>query len=121
MVLGTVQAVNAVESLSYTHSQVISPQSSMSSNHANIEPLPPGVDLPDTSYETAALKGIIYSAASQQGNALYTSSIGDPTMPLISHQAALLQEPFIHYPAFHQHLHNVSKCPHVPHLKIFIV
>lgn len=97
-----------LESLAYAHPQTaVSPQTSI---HASMEPLPPGVDLPDTSYEAATLKGIIYNAASQQSNAaLYAPSIGDPTIPILSHQAGLLQEPFVHYPAFHQHLHNVSK------------
>ncbi|XP_011269281.2 uncharacterized protein LOC105259194 [Camponotus floridanus] len=107
--LDTAQIVNpALESLSYTHPQAaMSPQTTISSNHANMEPLPPGVDLPETSYEAATLKGIIYNAASQQSNAIYAPSIGDPTIPILSHhQAGLLQEPFVHYPAFHQHLHN---------------
>lgn len=97
-----------MESLSYAHPQTtVSPQTVIPPNHANMEPLPPGVDLPDTSYEAATLKGIIYNAASQQGNALYAPSIADPTLPILSHQAGLLQEQFVHYP-FHQHLHNVS-------------
>ncbi|XP_050450317.1 formin-binding protein 4-like isoform X2 [Cataglyphis hispanica] len=107
--LNTTQMVNpALESLSYAHPQAaISPQTTIPSNHANMEPLPPGVDLSETSYETATLKGIIYNAASQQSNAIYAPSIGDPTIPILSHhQAGLLQEPFVHYPAFHQHLHN---------------
>lgn len=108
--LDSTQAVNpALESLSYAHSQTaVSPQTSIPSNHTSMEPLPPGVDLPDTSYEAATLKGIIYNAASQQGNALYAPSITDPTIPILGHQAGLLQEPFVHYPAFHQHLHNVN-------------
>ncbi|XP_011347934.1 formin-binding protein 4 isoform X2 [Ooceraea biroi] len=108
--LETTQAINpALESLSYAHPQAaVSPQTSIPSNHASMEPLPPGVDLPDTSYEAATLKGIIYNAASQQSNAaIYASPITDPTIPILSHQAGLLQEPsFVHYPAFHQHLHN---------------
>ncbi|KAL6438012.1 hypothetical protein ACFW04_004351 [Cataglyphis niger] len=107
--LNTTQMVNpALESLSYAHPQAaISPQTTIPSNHANMEPLPPGVDLSETSYETATLKGIIYNAASQQSNAIYAPSIGDPTIPILSHhQAGLLQEPFVHYPTFHQHLHN---------------
>lgn len=109
--LDAAQMVNpALESLSYAHPQAaMSPQTTIPSNHANMEPLPPGVDLPETSYEAATLKGIIYNAASQQSNAIYAPSIGDPTIPILSHhQAGLLQEPFVHYPAFHQHLHNVS-------------
>ncbi|XP_067203189.1 formin-binding protein 4-like isoform X2 [Linepithema humile] len=106
--LGATQAVNpALESLSYAHPQAaVSPQTTIPPNHAHMEPLPPGVDLPDTSYEAATLKGIIYNAASQQSNAIYAPSISDPTIPILSHQAGLLQEPFVHYPAFHQHLHN---------------
>ncbi|XP_070150243.1 formin-binding protein 4 isoform X2 [Polyergus mexicanus] len=106
--LNTAQMVNpALESLSYAHPQAaMSPQTTIPSNHANMEPLPPGVDLPETSYETATLKGIIYNTASQS-NAIYAPSIGDPTIPILSHhQTGLLQEPFVHYPAFHQHLHN---------------
>lgn len=104
------QVVNpALESLSYAHPQVaVSSQTSIPPNHANMEPLPPGVDLPDTSYEAATLKGIIYNAASQPSNAIYAPSIADPTIPILSHQASLLQESFVHYPTFHQHLHNVS-------------
>ncbi|XP_029160362.1 formin-binding protein 4-like isoform X2 [Nylanderia fulva] len=105
----TAHMVNpALESLSYAHPQAaMSPQTTIPSTHANMEPLPPGVDLPETSYEAATLKGIIYNAASQQSNAIYAPSIGDPTIPILSHhQAGLLQEPFVHYPAFHQHLHN---------------
>lgn len=107
--MDTTQPVNpALESLSYTHPQAaVSPQTSIPANHANMEPLPPGVDLPDTSYEAATLKGIIYNATSQQSNAIYAPSIADPTIPILSHQPGLLQEPFVHYPAFHQHLHNV--------------
>ncbi|XP_011864737.1 PREDICTED: formin-binding protein 4-like [Vollenhovia emeryi] len=102
------QLVNpALESLSYAHPQVaVSSQTSLPANHANMEPLPPGVDLPDTSYEAATLKGLIYNAASQPSNAIYAPSIADPTIPILSHQAGLLQEPFVHYPTFHQHLHN---------------
>ncbi|XP_039305043.1 formin-binding protein 4 isoform X2 [Solenopsis invicta] len=102
------QIVNpALESLSYAHPQVaVSSQTSIPPNHANMEPLPPGVDLPDTSYEAATLKGIIYNAATQPSSAIYASSIADPTIPILSHQAGLLQEPFVHYPTFHQHLHN---------------
>ncbi|XP_014469072.1 PREDICTED: formin-binding protein 4-like [Dinoponera quadriceps] len=105
--LDTTQAVNpALESaLSYSQAAV-SPQTSIPANHANMEPLPPGVDLPDTSYEAATLKGIIYNATSQQSNAIYAPSIADPTIPILSHQPSLLQEPFVHYPTFHQHLHN---------------
>ncbi|XP_036146449.1 formin-binding protein 4 isoform X2 [Monomorium pharaonis] len=108
MSLDTQMTVNPVlDSLSYAHPQVaVSSQSSIPPNHANIEPLPPGVDLPDTSYEAATLKGIIYNAASQPSNAIYAPSIADPTIPILSHQAGLLQEPFVHYPTFHQHLHN---------------
>jgi len=103
------QVINpALDSLSYAHSQVaVSSQTSVPPNHANMEPLPPGVDLPDTSYEAATLIGIIYNA-SQSNNAIYASSIADTTIPILSHQAGLLQEPFVHYPTFHQHLHNVS-------------
>ncbi|XP_019699913.1 formin-binding protein 4 isoform X2 [Harpegnathos saltator] len=110
MNLDTTQAVNpALESLSYTHPQAaVSPQTSIPANHTNMEPLPPGVDLPDTSYEAATLKGIIYNATSQQSNPIYAPSIPDPTIPILSHQPGLLQEPFVHYPAFHQHLHNTA-------------
>ncbi|XP_072756609.1 uncharacterized protein [Anoplolepis gracilipes] len=106
--LDTAQMINpALESLSYAHPQAtISPQTTIPANHANMEPLPPGVDLPETSYEAATLKGIIYNAASQQSNAIYAPSIGDPTIPILSHHQGLLQESFVHYPAFHQHLHN---------------
>ncbi|XP_032677358.1 formin-binding protein 4-like isoform X3 [Odontomachus brunneus] len=106
----TAQSVNpTLESLSYAHPQAaVSPQTSIPANHANMEPLPPGVDLPDTSYEAATLKGIIYNATSQQSNAIYAPSIADPTIPILSHQPGLLQEPFVHYPAFHQHLHNTA-------------
>lgn len=98
-----------LESLPYAHPQVaVSSQTSIPLNHTNMEPLPPGVDLPETSYEAATLKGIIYNAASQPSNAIYAPSIADPTIPILSHQAGLLQEPFVHYPTFHQHLHNVS-------------
>ncbi|XP_011648359.1 formin-binding protein 4-like isoform X2 [Pogonomyrmex barbatus] len=106
--LETTQVVNpTLESLAYAHPQVaVSPQTSIPPNHASMEPLPPGVDLPDTSYEAATLKGIIYNATSQPSNAIYAPSIADPTIPILSHQAGLLQEPFVHYPSFHQHLHN---------------
>ncbi|KAL0110406.1 hypothetical protein PUN28_013797 [Cardiocondyla obscurior] len=102
------QVVNpALESLSYAHPQVaVTSQTSIPSSHANMEPLPPGVDLPDTPYESTPLKGILYNAASQQTNAIYAHSIADRTIPILSHQAGLLQEPFVHYPTFHQHLHN---------------
>ncbi|XP_018371537.1 PREDICTED: formin-binding protein 4-like isoform X1 [Trachymyrmex cornetzi] len=102
------QVINPVlESLPYAHPQVaVSSQTSIPLNHTNMEPLPPGVDLPETSYEAATLKGIIYNAASQPSNAIYAPSIADPTIPILSHQAGLLQEPFVHYPTFHQHLHN---------------
>ncbi|XP_011696542.1 PREDICTED: formin-binding protein 4-like isoform X2 [Wasmannia auropunctata] len=107
MALDTQMVNPALESLSYAHPQVAaSSQSSIPPNHVNMEPLPPGVDLPDTSYEAATLKGIIYNAASQPSNAIYAPSIADPTIPILSHQAGLLQEPFVHYPTFHQHLHN---------------
>ncbi|KYN02370.1 PREDICTED: formin-binding protein 4-like [Cyphomyrmex costatus] len=96
-----------LESLSYAHPQVaVSSQTSISLNHTNMEPLPPGVDLPETSYEAATLKGIIYNTASQSSNAIYAPSIADPTIPILNHQAGLLQESFVHYPTFHQHLHN---------------
>ncbi|XP_071641339.1 uncharacterized protein [Temnothorax longispinosus] len=107
MTLDTQMVNPALESLSYAHPQVtVSSQTSIPPNPANMEPLPPGVDLPDTSYEAATLKGIIYNAASQPSNAIYAPSIADPTIPILSHQAGLLQEPFVHYPTFHQHLHN---------------
>ncbi|XP_076236920.1 uncharacterized protein LOC143180822 isoform X2 [Calliopsis andreniformis] len=84
----------------------LSPQSSLASV-TNIEPLPPGVDLTEAPYElpATALKRIIYSTVQPQGGALYDASTRDPTVPILSHPAAIVQEHYLQYPAYHQHLH----------------
>lgn len=76
----------------------------------NAEPLPPGVDLTEAPYEipATALKRIIYGAVQPQGSALYDATARDPTVPILSHPAAIVQEHYLQYPAYHQHLHAVS-------------
>ena len=108
---GTVIAeVNQIENPSVPHhsSTSLSPQPSLA-NVTNVEPLPPGVDLTEAPYElpATALKRIIYSAVQPQGGALYNASARDPTVPILSHPAAIVQEHFLQYPAYHQHLHAV--------------
>ncbi|XP_076684623.1 uncharacterized protein LOC143377340 isoform X2 [Andrena cerasifolii] len=106
---GTVIAeVNQIENPSVPpHSSTsLSPQPTLA-NVTNVEPLPPGVDLTEAPYElpATALKRIIYSAVQPQGGALYTASARDPTVPILSHPAAIVQEHYLQYPAYHQHLH----------------
>ncbi|KOC64365.1 Formin-binding protein 4 [Habropoda laboriosa] len=88
-------------------SALLSPQPSNLANVTSAEPLPPGVDLTEAPYEipTTALKRIIYSAVQPQGGALYDASARDPTVPILSHPAAIVQEHYLQYPTYHQHLH----------------
>ncbi|CAL7942168.1 unnamed protein product [Xylocopa violacea] len=91
-----------------THSSaLIAPQPSNLVKVTSAEPLPPGVDLTDAPYEipATALKRIIYGAVQPQGGALYDASARDPTVPILSHPAAIVQEHYLQYPAYHQHLH----------------
>ncbi|XP_015433489.1 PREDICTED: formin-binding protein 4-like [Dufourea novaeangliae] len=76
-------------------------------NVSNVEPLPPGVDLTEAPYElpATALKRIIYGAVQPQGGALYDATARDPTVPILSHPAAIVQEHYLQYPAY-QHLHS---------------
>ncbi|XP_076300616.1 uncharacterized protein LOC143218911 isoform X1 [Lasioglossum baleicum] len=88
----------------------LSPQANSLTNIANVtnvEPLPPGVDLTEAPYElpATALKRIIYSAVQPQGSALYDAAVRDPTVPILSHPAAIVQEHYLQYPAY-QHLHS---------------
>ncbi|XP_076624014.1 uncharacterized protein LOC143343227 isoform X1 [Colletes latitarsis] len=102
--------VNQLENPSIlTHSSAsLSPQTSSLANVTNVEPLPPGVDLTEAPYElpATALKRIIYSAVQSQGGALYEATARDPTVPILSHPAAIVQEHYLQYPAYHQHLHS---------------
>ncbi|XP_053989437.1 formin-binding protein 4-like isoform X1 [Hylaeus volcanicus] len=79
-------------------------------NVTNVEPLPPGVDLTEAPYElpATALKRILYSAVQPQGGALYEATARDPTVPILGHPAALVQEHYLQYPAYHQHLHSTA-------------
>ncbi|CAK9818615.1 Formin-binding protein 4 [Anthophora quadrimaculata] len=86
---------------------LLSPQPSNIATVTSAEPLPPGVDLTEAPYEipATALKRIIYGAVQPQGSALYDTSARDPTVPILSHPAAIVQEHYLQYPAYHQHLH----------------
>ncbi|XP_033327519.2 uncharacterized protein LOC117221048 [Megalopta genalis] len=86
----------------------LSPQATALTNIAsvtNVEPLPPGVDLTEAPYELPALKRIIYGAVQTQGSALYDAAARDPTVPILGHPAAIVQEHYLQYPAY-QHLHS---------------
>ncbi|XP_078041939.1 uncharacterized protein LOC144472592 isoform X2 [Augochlora pura] len=86
----------------------LSPQTTALTNIANVtnvEPLPPGVDLTEAPYELPALKRIIYGAVQTQGSALYDAAARDPTVPILGHPAAIVQEHYLQYPAY-QHLHS---------------
>lgn len=104
--------VNQLENPSIsTHSSAsLSPQTSSLANVTNVEPLPPGVDLTEAPYElpATALKRIIYSTVQPQGGTLYEATARDPTVSILSHPAAIVQEHYLQYPAYHQHLHSVS-------------
>ncbi|XP_015609403.1 formin-binding protein 4 isoform X2 [Cephus cinctus] len=85
------------------------PYSPLVQNPPNSEPLPPGVDAPDITYPMAnsALEPtVLYTAATQQTNPIYAATIGDTAVPIIDHHAAIMQGQLMHYPAYHQHLHN---------------
>lgn len=75
------------------------------------EPLPPGVDSPEISYPLAGTpleQTVIFTTAPhQQTNAsLYAAAaLQDPTL-MGHHHQALLQSQLVHYPTYHQHLHN---------------
>lgn len=88
-------------------SALLSPQPANLANVTNAEPLPPGVDLTEAPYEipATALKRIIYGAVQSQGAALYDAAARDPTVPILSHPATIVQEHYLQYPAYHQHLH----------------
>ncbi|XP_076180129.1 uncharacterized protein LOC143153138 isoform X2 [Ptiloglossa arizonensis] len=102
--------VNQLENPSIsTHSSAsLSPQTSSLANVTNVEPLPPGVDLTEAPYElpATALKRIIYSTVQPQGGTLYEATARDPTVSILSHPAAIVQEHYLQYPAYHQHLHS---------------
>ncbi|XP_068986256.1 formin-binding protein 4-like isoform X1 [Bombus flavifrons] len=88
-------------------SALLSPQPANLANVTSAEPLPPGVDLTEAPYEipATALKRIIYGAVQSQGAALYDAAARDPTVPILSHPATIVQEHYLQYPAYHQHLH----------------
>ncbi|XP_012280309.1 formin-binding protein 4 isoform X2 [Orussus abietinus] len=80
-------------------------------NHGNRrrEKLAKGVDPPDMPYTLAASaleSNLLYTATSQQTNPIYAATIGNPGLPLLNHHTALMQGQLMHYPAYHQHLHN---------------
>ncbi|XP_029050844.2 formin-binding protein 4-like isoform X1 [Osmia bicornis bicornis] len=100
--------VKLEDSVAPSHSSaLLSPQPTSLVNVTNAEPLPPGVDLTEAPYEipATALKRIIYGAVQPQGSALYDATARDPTVPILSHPAAIVQEHYLQYPAYHQHLH----------------
>lgn len=85
------------------------PPTPLAPNPPHSEPLPPGVDPPDMTYPMAAPtigSNMLYTATSQQSNPIYAATLGDPTVPIIDHHAAIMQGQIIHYPAYHQHLHS---------------
>ncbi|XP_044009823.1 uncharacterized protein LOC122853418 isoform X2 [Aphidius gifuensis] len=89
--------------------QTLSSHSLVGPVHA--EPLPPGVDSPEISYPLAGTpleQTVIFTTTPhQQTNAsLYAAAaLQDPTL-MGHHHQALLQSQLVHYPAYHQHLHN---------------
>ncbi|XP_063995704.1 formin-binding protein 4-like isoform X2 [Diachasmimorpha longicaudata] len=80
------------------------------------EPLPPGVDSPEISFSIGGPHPsieptVIFAATPQSTNppSMYAAAtIQDPTSVSIigHHHPALLQSQLVHYPAYHQHLHN---------------
>ncbi|XP_003701113.1 uncharacterized protein LOC100878735 isoform X2 [Megachile rotundata] len=103
-----VEAKQLEDPVAPSHSSaLLSPQPTTLVNVTNAEPLPPGVDLTEAPYEipATALKRIIYGAVQPQGGALYDATARDPTVPILSHPAAIVQEHYLQYPAYHQHLH----------------
>ncbi|XP_011312496.1 formin-binding protein 4 isoform X2 [Fopius arisanus] len=80
------------------------------------EPLPPGVDSPEISFSIGGSHPsieptVIFAAAPQSTNppSMYAAAtMQDPTSVSIlgHHHPALLQSQLVHYPAYHQHLHN---------------
>ncbi|XP_015111908.1 formin-binding protein 4 isoform X2 [Diachasma alloeum] len=80
------------------------------------EPLPPGVDSPEIAFSIAGPHPsieptVIFAATPQSTNSpsMYAAAtIQDPTSVSIigHHHPALLQSQLVHYPAYHQHLHN---------------
>ena len=82
-------------------------------NPSNSEPLPPGVDPPEMPFTIAAPNietTMLYTTTGPQSNPIYAATIADPTM--LSHHTALMQGQLLHYPTYHQHLHNVSAFPY---------
>lgn len=105
----TITEMKQLENTVAPAAALLSSQPSNLANMNNAEPLPPGVDLTEAPYEipATALKRIIYSAVQPQGGALYDATARDPTVPILSHPAAIVQEHYLQYPAYHQHLHPV--------------
>ncbi|XP_057324069.1 formin-binding protein 4-like isoform X2 [Microplitis mediator] len=81
-------------------------------NTSHIEPLPPGVDQSESPYALAAatLKSpLIFPGNPHQANApIYASALTDPTNISIigHHHPALVHNQLVHYPVYHQHLHD---------------
>ncbi|XP_031368407.1 interaptin-like isoform X2 [Apis dorsata] len=99
--------IKQLENSTALSSALLSPQPSNLVNVTSAEPLPPGVDLTEAPYEISAtaLKRIIYGAVQPPGSALYDTTARDPTVSILSHPATIVQEHYLQYPAYHQHLH----------------